>query len=131
EDALLSITMKQLPDLDTRLRTDPYALAAVALEALPHDDSELVLVIDQFEEVFTQGSDEERIQFLEMIFEAVNAPDSRVRVIVTLRADFYDRPLMVPKFSALMQQRTEVVVPLSVEEMERAITAPARRIKVF
>ncbi len=131
EDGLLSITANPLPNLALRLRASPQALHDAVWEALPDDDSELVIMIDQFEEAFTQGTDEERVAFLENIQEAISAPDSRLRVFVTLRADFYDRPLMVAKFSILMQQRTEVVVPLTIEELERAITAPARRVKVF
>jgi hypothetical protein len=52
---------------------------------------------------------------------------SPVRVVITLRADFYDRPLMVTDFSTLVQNRTEVVIPLTLEELERAIGSPARR----
>lgn len=130
-DGLMSITANPLPNLALRLRASPQALHDAVWEALPDDDSELVIMVDQFEEAFTQGTDEERIAFLDNIQEAITAPDSRLRVFVTLRADFYDRPLMVAKFSTLMQQRTEVVVPLTIEELERAITAPARRVKVF
>lgn len=131
-DALLSITVNPLPDLEDRLRASNMALKDLVWEALPgDDDSELVLAIDQFEEVFTQGTDEERDIFLQNIYEAVMAEDSRLRVIVTMRADFYDRPLMVQKFSGLMQQRTEVVVPMTIEELQRAVTAPARRVNVF
>ena len=31
---------------------------------------------------------------------------SRIRVLATLRADFYDRPLSYPGFSTLMENRT-------------------------
>jgi WD40 repeat protein len=53
-----------------------------------------------------------------------------VRVIITLRADFYDRPLLHPDFSQLMRQQTEVVVPLTAEELAQAIAAPAERVGV-
>ena len=58
---------------------------------------EVVLVVDQFEEVFTLTRDErERELFLEALRVATADPESRLRVIVTLRADFYDRPLIYP-----------------------------------
>jgi WD40 repeat protein len=53
-----------------------------------------------------------------------------VRVIVALRADFYDRPLMHPGFSELVRQRTEVVVPLTAEELAQAVASPAERVGV-
>ncbi len=66
--------------------------------------AELVLVIDQFEEIFTLVEDEaERKQFLNSLVAAVQDPLSRLRVIVTLRADFYDRPLLYPGFGELVQ----------------------------
>ena len=68
-----------------------------------------------------------RTHFLNSLITAVTDPYSRIRVIVTLRADFYDRPLLYPGFSELMRQRTEVVVPLAPEELKHAIVSPAER----
>ncbi len=53
-----------------------------------------------------------------------------MHVIVTLRADFYDRPLLYENFGALMQARTHIVLPLSESELERAIINPAQRVGV-
>ncbi len=130
--ALASISAVPVPNLAEYLRQpDNKGLNALLKQVLPTKTSELLLVIDQFEETFTQGDDVERTLFLSSLYESVMAFDSRLRVIVTLRADFYDRPLMVQNFSQLMQQRTEVVIPLTVDELERAITSPARQVKVF
>ncbi len=130
EEAIISVSVNQIAQIVMRLRSNPRALHDIVWDILPKDDSELVLVIDQFEEVFTQASDNDRNAFLENLYEAVIAEDSRLRVVVTMRADFYDRPLMVPRFSALMQQRTEVVVPMNAEELTQSITGPARRVNV-
>jgi WD40 repeat protein len=46
-------------------------------------------------------------------------------VIVTLRADFYDRPLRYPRVGQLLGSSTEVLSPLTPEELERAIVRPA------
>jgi WD40 repeat protein/serine/threonine protein kinase len=130
--AFASISTTELPNLrDFIAKPDSGGLNALLKLILPTRTSELLLVIDQFEEAFTQGNDSERTLFLNALQDAVTALDSRLRVIVTLRADFYDRPLMVQNFSQLMQQRTEVVIPLTADELERAITAPARQVKVF
>jgi WD40 repeat protein/serine/threonine protein kinase len=130
EEALLRVATAPIPNLYQQLQASPAALNTIVKQMLP-TNSELVLVVDQFEEAFTLGDEAERNRFLENIHYAIVAKDSALRVLVTLRADFYDRPLMVQNFSALMQQRTEVVVPLTADELERAITAPARRMKVF
>lgn len=91
--------------------------------------SELVLFIDQFEEVFTLIDDEtERMHFINSLVHAMQAPNSRLRVIVTLRADFYDRPLMYGNLGRLLQQRTEIVLPMGPEELTQAIVKPAERV---
>ncbi len=131
EDALMRVAINPVPTLKEELRDNHEALVGVVDSALPDDGSELVLVIDQFEETFTTGSDREREDFLQSLYQAIIHPDSRLRVIITLRADFYDRPLGVQNFSGLMQQRTEVVIPFTAEELQQTITGPARRVKVF
>ena len=52
---------------------------------------------------------------------------SRIRVILTLRADFTDRPLQYVDFGELLRQRTEFILPLTPDEMEQAITGPAQK----
>ena len=102
-------------------------MVRVAGLILPDDGSELVVIVDQFEEVFTLVEDEaRRTQFLDLLHTAVTDPRSRVRVIITLRADFYDRPLHYPEFGELVRSRMETVMPLSAEELEAAIAKPGR-----
>ncbi|HET7929544.1 MAG TPA: WD40 repeat domain-containing protein, partial [Actinomycetota bacterium] len=94
-------------------------------------EAEVVVVVDQFEEAFTLTTDErERELFLESLRVAAADPESRLRVIVTLRADFYDRPLVYPRFGELLAEGTEAVPPLTPDELERAIRGPAQRIGV-
>ncbi|MBX3061323.1 MAG: PQQ-binding-like beta-propeller repeat protein, partial [Anaerolineae bacterium] len=114
------------------LRTDPKALLKIVDRCLPIDPKcELLLVIDQFEEVFTLlENEDERLHILNMLLNAVNDPASRVRLIVTLRADFYDRPLLYPRFGEVMRRRTEVVLPLNSDELRRAIVRPAQRVGI-
>ena len=129
EAALLRVAVRPLPGLtDARLRSRGL-LEAVDLVAPGR--AEVVLVVDQFEEVFTLTSDEgERELFLETLRVAVADPESRLRVIVTLRADFYDRPLIYPRFGELLAARTEAVPPLMPDELEQAIRGPAERVGV-
>ncbi|HJQ51640.1 MAG TPA: WD40 repeat domain-containing protein, partial [Gaiellaceae bacterium] len=49
----------------------------------------------------------------------------RLRIVVTLRADFYDRPLLYSGFAELLRDYVEALVPLKPEEFERAIAEPA------
>ena len=86
------------------LDRDGYGLSRIADLILPNDESELVVIIDQFEQIFTLVEDEStRRHFLDLLENAVIDLHSRVRVIITLRADFYDRPLQYPNFGRLDQ----------------------------
>jgi WD40 repeat protein len=129
EVALTRITSDQSERLNEHLRRDSHGLIRLSKIILPDDGSELVIVIDQFEELFSLVEEEqERSHFLDSLYAAVTDPRSRVRVVITLRADFYDRPLNYADFGQLVQNRTETVLPLSAEELERAIVQPAKRV---
>ncbi len=128
ESALLTVAVDPPHNLQERLRTDSHALVDVVDVILPPDDDALLLLtIDQFEEVFTMVDDEAaRAQFLDLLLTAVQE-SARFRLIITLRADFYDRPLLYPGFGELVRVRNEVVLPLSPDEMREAIVGPAER----
>jgi WD40 repeat protein/serine/threonine protein kinase/DNA-binding SARP family transcriptional activator len=128
--ALLHLSPRPLPDLAERLRRSEACLEETVDAILP-DGAELCLIVDQFEELYTAVADpDERERFLHMLVMAVSAPCSRIRLILGLRADFYDRPLTHPDLSRLLQGRTEVIVPLTTAEFTEAIEGPARRVGV-
>ncbi len=127
-DGLLSIAANTPTSLTDLFGSSTDTLAALVPKILPVDGSELVLLIDQFEELFTLVPTEEiRTHFLQLLVEAVQSPTSRLRLIITLRADMYDRPLQYVGFSELIRDNTEIVLPLSLPEMEEAIVSPAER----
>ena len=131
ENALLRVAANPPENLLDHLREDERGLLRSVKRILPEDQSELMLVIDQFEEVFTQFEDTAaRTHFLDSLYVAVTDPASQIRVIVTLRADFYDRPLQYRQFGELMRTRMESVLPLSSEELRQSIVAPAQRVGV-
>ncbi len=131
EAALLSIAVTPPENMTQRLRETKSGLHELINTILPDDGSEFLLLIDQFEEAFTQTTDNVvRSHFLESLRYAVTAPNSRIRVIITLRADFYDKPLLYPDFGALVRERTEVILPMNDRELERAIMGPAERVGV-
>jgi DNA-binding CsgD family transcriptional regulator len=131
EVALIRVAADQAGNLHEQLLRDANGLLRAAELILPRDDSELVLVIDQFEELFDLAEEETgRAFFLELLATAVTAPRSRVRVVLTLRADYYDRPLHYPEFGQLLRGHMETVMPLKAEELERAIARPAEALGV-
>ena len=89
----------------------------------------LVVVFDQFEEVFTTSTDEERRAVLAIVEGASRViPEDRAQVVVIvgLRADFYGRAAREPSLVSVLQDRQVLVGPMSAEELRRAIREPAR-----
>lgn len=131
EIALSRVAADQSANLRQHLERDAFGLLRVADLILPQNECELLVVIDQFEELFTLVEDEERqAYFLALLSTAASDPHSRVRLILALRADYYDRPLHYPEFGELVRSHMETVLPLSAGELERAILRPAEQVGV-
>jgi WD40 repeat protein len=128
EAALHQIAVEPSANLWQVMQDGERGLLRAVHLALPEADSQLLLIVDQFEELFTLCQDKgERDGFLTGLCAAANDPRGRVRVVITLRADYYDRPLQYPELGELIRHNTEIVLPLSREELEQAIGGPAER----
>ena len=91
----------------------------------------VVLVVDQFEEVFTLCQDEaDRRSFLENLLYASAAQDNRCLVILTMRADFYHKCAAYDSLAARMSSHQYLVGPMSDENLREAIEGPARLVGV-
>lgn len=132
ELALWPVAVDPPPSLVGPMERDTRGLLRTIRRILPDEEgAQLLLVIDQFEELFTLVEDEERRAFfIDSLLQAIAAPRSPLRVVITLRADFYDRPLQIDTLGALLRDHTEVVLPLSTDELTWAIREPARRMGV-
>ena len=132
EAALLAVAPPIPPlDLSSQLVGDDLDLLRAALRVVPDDDDRLVLLIDQFEDLFLQVSDEDvRDRFLRNLVEVLEDPHSRCTVILAVRTDLLDRPLAHPRFGPLVVDGLLHVLPLTPAELEAACTGPARRVGV-
>ena len=64
-----------------------------------------LLVIDQFEEIFTGSSRDDADEFLDALASRSTEPTSPLRLVVDLRADFYDRPLAHQTLRSVLKRR--------------------------
>ncbi len=89
----------------------------------------LLVVIDQFEELFALCRDEaERRGFVDNLMTAVSPEtDGPTTVILTLRADFYAHCASYPQLREAVARHQEYIGPMSTEELRRAIEEPAKR----
>jgi basic membrane lipoprotein Med (substrate-binding protein (PBP1-ABC) superfamily)/DNA-binding SARP family transcriptional activator len=129
EAALLRTRLDAPHDLSESFQHgDNSGLLRAALRLLPDESSRLVLVIDQFEELFTLVSDElVRGRFLDQLVAAVDDAYNRVIVVVTLRSDLYSHPLEYAEFANRMGTGVVNVVPLTSDELETAALHPAEQ----
>lgn len=127
--ALMRVATEIPSDLEDDLRRDDRGLVRSVTRYLPEGQA-IVLVIDQFEELFTLASGEEREAFLAMLTAAIDDDRSNVRIVVTMRADFFDHPL---RFAALGDALRAGTIPISApneESLQSMIVEPAAGVGV-
>ncbi len=102
----------------------------------------LLLVVDQFEELFTLARDEaEQRAFVDNLLYAAGSPTPErparsgegagggggpTVVIITLRADFYAHCARFPNLREALSRHQEYIGAMTQEELRRAIEEPAR-----
>ncbi|MFB8414416.1 hypothetical protein ACFC63_02720 [Streptomyces albidoflavus] len=103
----------------------PADAHAARFESAPGAGDTIVLV-DQFEELFTQCHDvEERDRFLALLLRAC-AAGSRVRVVLAVRADFFGRCAEARELAQALRESTLLVPALGPEELREAVVRPAQ-----
>lgn len=128
ESALLRVAQHKPTDLLELMNASDRGIVRGIRRITADSDESVLVVIDQFEELFTLCEDEhERQRFLDGLSAALAEPRAPLRVVLTLRADFYDHPLRYAGFAELVRDFGVTVTPLSPEELERAIVTPAEQ----
>jgi len=104
-------------------------------QSAPGDsNSRLVLIVDQFEQVFTlnPGDQGEASQqaFITALWSAATNPigpkqESPALVVIAVRGDFWDQCATHPKLREALQEGQFVVGPMTESDMRLAITGPA------
>ncbi|TCO62273.1 helix-turn-helix domain-containing protein [Actinocrispum wychmicini] len=88
--------------------------------------TDLLIVVDQFEEVFTHCADaEERAQFIAALVVAGRDGGSRTRVVLGIRADFYGHCTEHPELVEALRDGQAMVGPMDADELQAAVTLPA------
>jgi tetratricopeptide (TPR) repeat protein len=123
DDALPS----QISSLRAELVADPKSLALAAQSLLAQQKSpHLVLVVDQFEEIFTQArSSEERAAFIDALISVSSPEDTYpLSLLVCLRADFYTQVAQHDRLREMVSQHQEFIGAMNRAELVDAMVGP-------
>src|SRR5262249_5343571 len=89
----------------------------------------LLVVVDQFEELFTECRDEaERRRFSEALLHAAGTRGGLTCVVIGLRADFYGHCAVLPGFAQALTEHQVLLGPLDEARLREVIEQPAARV---
>ena len=111
------------------LLKDPRSLQIFVKRKLGLENgSRLLLVLDQFEELFALcRSEEERTAFIDNLLTAASESAGPVILVITLRADFYAHCANYPELRQALALQQEYIGAMNPHELRRAIEEPAQR----
>jgi DNA-binding SARP family transcriptional activator/ABC-type glycerol-3-phosphate transport system substrate-binding protein len=131
EAALVRAAPETPVSLIEEMRGDDLDLLRVVLRIRPDEDHRILLVVDHFEELFLLVAEEDRrSRFIRNLMEAVEDPHSGLAVVLTMRADLFDRPLEYPALGSRFVQGQVAVLPITAPELGEAAVQPATRVGV-
>ncbi|MEZ4542058.1 MAG: SUMF1/EgtB/PvdO family nonheme iron enzyme [Chloroflexota bacterium] len=121
-------TTRETADVRAHLVEAPDAALLYARKLLDRGrQPRLLLILDQFEELFTQGREEsERQAFTGALAALVEGP-SPVSLVIGLRDHFFGRCFEYPALRRLLERPQLLLGPLSREDFTQAIIGPAER----
>lgn len=128
----LTITLsRHLRDKSQRaIREDLMDISSRGLHGLTRQISDncVILYIDQFEELFTLTDEEsERRRFIDLLTVAVTESEGVLVLLLSMRADFYDRPAEYRAFGNLIESHHTLVTPMSLAELYDVVEKPAEQ----
>jgi energy-coupling factor transporter ATP-binding protein EcfA2 len=128
-----------LKDLEEGMLEDEQGLQRTIRQRLAQDWTEkdgVLLFVDQFEQLFTAEpaaeDDEqkarqraERQAFVNNLLYAASVPAGKLRLLITMRADFYHRCADYDNLRAILVDHQEYIGALNVQEITEIIEKPA------
>ncbi|MBU1820317.1 MAG: hypothetical protein KKG00_02240 [Bacteroidetes bacterium] len=119
---------KEYPDLEKSVKETPKVLRRL-LQAM--SDKNILLVIDQFEEVFRYRENEnkdsaqsETALLIGIIMDIIQLRDCAVYVVLTMRSDYLDACTNYPGFTEVINQGYYLLPKMNIDEIRQAIVMP-------
>jgi tetratricopeptide (TPR) repeat protein len=117
--------------IEVTLRRSTLGLVEAVQQAGLSGDENVLLIVDQFEELFRfresvqiANSRDEAIAFVKLLLEAVARPNPSIYVILTMRSDFIGDCMNFPGLPEAVNAGLYLVGRMSRERLRSAITSP-------
>lgn len=110
------------------LRKDERGLHSTVQIALADSSDTLrfVIVVDQFEEVFTLcDQSDSPLSLINNLLYASTIASGQTIVVITMRADFFGKCALYPELAARLSDRDVLVGPMDGDELRRVMEGPA------
>ena len=118
-----------LADLIAEFQKNEKTLHLTSRQSLPENSSDmrLVVLVDQFEEVFTRcDKDALRNALFGNLLYAAKVAQGQTLLILTMRADFYAKCTANAELAAAFSDHHVLVGPMTEDELHRAIERPTQ-----
>ncbi|MEZ2229116.1 MAG: CHAT domain-containing protein [Microcoleus sp.] len=111
-------------DMDIELKSSKHNLTQYLTNIAQQSSRRVVLIIDQFEELYTLSSESQ--PFLDSLLDAIERAPA-FNLVITLRADFLGIASNYRPFGEKLQDRIKLLLPMNDDELSEAIEFPAEK----
>jgi WD40 repeat protein/serine/threonine protein kinase len=118
----------ELVDLKIKLQKDINFLGNSLRQFASEQNSQILLIIDQFEEILTLCLDKQEQQlYVEAIVLAARSEEDPIRVVLTMRDDFLVKAKKLKALKDRLNQALEILTTPASTELIKILTEPARQ----
>ena len=117
-----------VPVVEAALRRGPRALIELLDGSALGDGSSLLLLVDQFEEIFRfrrEGDPDEAEAFVSLLLQTARGADLPVYVVITMRSDFLGDCAVFPGLPEMLNESMYLTPRMTREQCRQAIQDPA------
>jgi hypothetical protein len=127
-DTLFDFPAEQVAERQAELFKHPMSLLRWWEDRRSHPDENLLLLVDQFEELFGYSTVKERDEvetFIDLLLNTTINPEIPIYVVITMRSEFLGGCSLFPGFAERINRGLSLTPRMKREECEMAIIGPA------
>jgi WD40 repeat protein/energy-coupling factor transporter ATP-binding protein EcfA2 len=124
-EALYACLYNQYKQSDVKLARIKKEDTLIKVVQSLQKDSQWLIFIDQFEELFTRTPKTCRDIFIKSLIQLIEKPDTSVKIVLTMRADFLDKLSPYPKLGKIHDSYSRMLTDMDDSDLKLAIQEPS------